>query len=65
MGAGPNATRDSEIIEPLEIPLYETNRGPGSTMEVDLWTSRDAREVIRSHVNMVVADTKRWEQSAA
>lgn len=48
-----------------EIPRYETNRGPGSTAEVDFWSSRDVREVVRSHVNYVVADTKRWEQSAA
>ncbi len=26
---------------------------------------RDVREVVKSHVNYVVADTKRWEQSAA
>jgi len=44
---------------------YETNRSAGSTAEVDFWTSRDVREVVRSHVNYVVADTKRWEQSAA
>jgi type III restriction enzyme len=51
--------------EAPELPRYETRRGPGSTAEVDFWTSRDVREVIRSHVNYVVADTKRWEQSAA
>jgi len=32
---------------------------------VDFWTSRDVREVTRSHVNYVVADTVKWEQSAA
>jgi type III restriction enzyme len=48
-----------------EVPLYESNRGPGSTGEVDLWTSRDVREVIHSHLNYVVADTKQWEQAAA
>jgi type III restriction enzyme len=31
---------------------------------VSLWTSRDVREVIKSHLNYVVADTLRWEQSA-
>ena len=40
-------------------------RGPGSTAEVDFWTSREVREVVRSHMNYVVADTKQWEQSAA
>ncbi len=49
----------------VELPLLETSRGPGSTADVDFWTSRDVREVVKSHVNLVVADTRRWEQSAA
>jgi type III restriction enzyme len=48
-----------------EIPRYEPNRRAGSTREVDFWTSRPAREVERSHLNYVVADTGSWEQSAA
>jgi hypothetical protein len=32
---------------------------------LEFWTSRPVREVLRSHVNYVVADTKVWEQSAA
>jgi type III restriction enzyme len=48
-----------------ELPIFEKNRGEGSTGEVDFWTSREVREVVRSHVNYVVADTKVWEQSAA
>ncbi|MBI4657712.1 MAG: type III restriction endonuclease subunit R, partial [Verrucomicrobia bacterium] len=51
--------------ESPEVPRYESTRGPGSTADVDFWTSRDVREVNRSHLNYVVADTKRWEQSAA
>ena len=47
------------------LPIYEARRGPGSTAEVDFWTSRDVREVLRSHLNYVVADTAQWEQSAA
>ena len=47
-----------------ELPRYEARRGPGSNAEVDFWTSRDVREVERSHVNYVVADTAKWEQSA-
>ncbi|MEO7319704.1 MAG: hypothetical protein ABIZ56_12000, partial [Chthoniobacteraceae bacterium] len=43
----------------------EANRGPGSTAAVDFWTSRDVREVVKSHVNCVAADTKKWEQQAA
>jgi type III restriction enzyme len=63
--------RLSEAIRPgddaggRELPRYEENRPPGSTAEVEFWTSRDVREVRRSHVNLVVADTKVWEQSAA
>jgi type III restriction enzyme len=51
--------------EPPIVPIYEARRGPGSTGEVDFWTSRDVREINRSHLNYVVADTKQWEQSAA
>ena len=51
--------------ETPELPIYESNRGPGSTIDVDFWTGRDVREVINSHLNYVVADTKKWEQSAA
>ena len=56
---------DTSQGEAPEIPRYETTRGPGSTAEVDFWTSRDVREVLHSHLNYVVADTKQWEQSAA
>src|SRR5207253_2149753 len=44
---------------------YESHRGPGSTSEVDFWSSRDVREVTHCHLNYMVADTQRWEQSAA
>jgi type III restriction enzyme len=50
--------------ETPEVPRYEATRGAGSTSEVDLWTSRDVRDVTKSHINYVVADTKQWEQSA-
>lgn len=56
---------DTSAGEAPEIPRYESTRGPGSTADVDYWTSRDPVEVLRSHVNYVVPDTKRWEQSAA
>ena len=56
---------DTSQGEAPEVPRYETNRGPCSTREVDFWTSRDVREVQRSHLNYVVADTKKWEQTAA
>jgi type III restriction enzyme len=37
----------------------------GSTSTVDFWTGRPVREVEKSHVNFVVADTAQWEQQAA
>jgi type III restriction enzyme len=55
---------DTSQNEVPEVPRYESNRGSGSTADVDFWTSRDVREVTKSHLNYVVADTKRWEQSA-
>ena len=51
--------------EAPEIPRYEENRVEGSTADVDTWTSKDVREVTRSHVNFVIADTQQWEQAAA
>lgn len=51
--------------KPAEVPRYERHRGPGSTAEVDFWTSRDIRPTEHSHVSAVVSDTDRWEQSAA
>jgi type III restriction enzyme len=56
---------DTTQGEVPEVPRYESTRGPGSTAEVDFWTSRDVREVIHSHLNYVVLDTRRWEQAAA
>ena len=56
---------DTSTGETPEVPRYEANRPAGSTDEVSFWTSRDVREVVRSHLNYVVADTRQWEQSAA
>src|SRR5271157_3029774 len=55
--------KSTSAVEPG--PRYESNRGPGSTAEVDFWTSREPREVIHCHLNYVVPDTTRWEQQAA
>ena len=55
--------RDAETA--AELPRIEISRGPGSTADVDFWTSKEVREVVKSHVSHVVADTKQWEQSAA
>jgi type III restriction enzyme len=48
-----------------EVPRYEANRKPGSTRDVDFWTSKPVRETQKSHLNFVVADTEKWEQTAA
>ena len=56
---------DTSQGEAPEVPRYEMSRGPGSTADVDFWTTREVREVMKSHLNYVVADTKQWEQSAA
>ncbi len=60
-----NIRPDTSEGETPEIPLYESSRGPGSTADVDFWTSREPREVLRSHLNYVVPDTTSWEQQAA
>jgi len=56
---------DERAGEAPEVPRMEGSRGEGSTAEVDFWTSRPVYPVVRSHVNYVVADTAKWEQSAA
>ncbi len=61
----PNIHGDTSLGEAPEVPRYEATRGPGSTADVDFWTSRDVREVTKSHLNYVVSDTSQWEQSAA
>jgi len=49
----------------VELPRVESGRGPGSTAEVDFETGREPYPVVKSHVNAVVPDTGKWEQSAA
>ena len=56
---------DADAGEAPELPVLEKSRKAGSTGDVFFWTSRDVREVVKSHVNLVVADTAQWEQSAA
>ncbi|MCZ6803107.1 MAG: DEAD/DEAH box helicase family protein [Proteobacteria bacterium] len=51
--------------EPLEIPRYESSRGPGSTNDVNYKTRKEPYPIIKCHINGVVPDTKKWEQSAA
>ncbi|MGH2403396.1 MAG: nucleotidyltransferase domain-containing protein, partial [bacterium] len=54
-----------QIADAEKVPRYEVHRGPGSSRDVDFWTSKRVRQTERSHVNLVVADTTQWEQSAA
>jgi type III restriction enzyme len=56
---------DVEAGESPEVPIIERNRDAGSTSDVSFWTSRDVRQVSKSHLNYVVADTQNWEQTAA
>jgi len=51
---------DTSMGEESEVPRTETSRGPGSTAEVDFWTSKEVCEVLRCHLNYVVADTHHW-----
>lgn len=55
---------DAAEGEAPEVPRFESGRGPGSTGDVDYWTSKPVREVVNCHLNYV-ADTKQWEQSAS
>jgi len=56
---------DDSLGEEPERPTVEKNRAMGSTADIEFWSSRLVHEVVHSHVNYAVMDTKRWEQSAA
>ena len=55
---------DASQGEAPEVPRYESGRGEGSTAEVDFRTTKKVRDVVKSHLNCVVVDSK-WETSAA
>jgi type III restriction enzyme len=55
---------DASQGEAPEVPRYESARPEGSTAEVDFWTTKPVKDVVKSHLNYVVADSK-WETSAA
>jgi type III restriction enzyme len=55
---------DTEAGEAPELPEIDRDH-PCATADISVFTSKDVREVIRSHVNLVVNDTMTWEQSAA
>jgi type III restriction enzyme len=57
---------DGEAGEGPELPVYERGaRRVGSTGQVDAWTSKPVIEVVKSHVNLMVAHTSSWEQQVA
>ena len=52
---------DESTGEAPEVPRYESRREPGSTSQVSFWTGSDVRDPVKSHINYLVVDTKRWE----
>jgi type III restriction enzyme len=51
--------------EPPLLPVLNRYKPIGSTAEVNFKTKRPCQPTMRSHLNQVVMDTQRWEQSAA
>jgi len=52
--------------ESTELPtIAKGSAGVRSTAHVDFYTGRDLWPVSRCHLNAIVTDTKKWEQSAA
>jgi type III restriction enzyme len=49
--------------EAPELPDIDRDR-PCATADISVFTSKPVREVIHSHVNLVVHDTVNWEQTA-
>jgi type III restriction enzyme len=56
---------DDEQGEPPLLPILNRYKPIGSTAEVNFKTTRPCFGTTRSHINQVVADTVKWEQSAA
>lgn len=55
---------DTEAGEMPEVPEIDEHR-PLRTADVSVFTTKDTREAIKCHLNLVVYDTVTWEQSAA
>ncbi len=56
---------DDSQGEPPLMPILNRFKSTGTTAEVDFKTTRPCFTTVRSHINLVAADTARWEQSAA
>jgi type III restriction enzyme len=55
----------SHDMEDLELPVFENHRPDGSTKTLDKTTKREIYPVHKSHANAIIADTPKFEQSAA
>ena len=60
-----NIRPDTSAGETPELPRYERSRGSGSTANVDFFTRREPYPVQKSHINAIVPDTKKLEQTTA
>jgi type III restriction enzyme len=59
------AIRKGKFLESRELPrIPKGSAGRGSTRFVDYHTTKDIYPVNHCHLNAMVADTKKWEQSA-
>lgn len=59
------AIRKGGIVESRELPrIPKGAAGRGSTLYVDYHTTKEVYPVNHCHLNAMVADTKKWEQSA-
>jgi len=56
---------DTSQGEAPEVPKYESHREPGTTADVALWTKREVRPLVKSHLNYMIADTQQLEQVTA
>jgi type III restriction enzyme len=56
---------DESQGEPPLLPIPNRYKPTGTTADVDFTTTRPCFTTTYSHINLVAADTARWEQSAA
>ena len=56
---------DESQGEPPLMPILNRYKSTGTTADVDFKTTRPCFTTTYSHINLVAADTARWEQSAA
>jgi type III restriction enzyme len=55
---------DTEAGEAPEVPELDEHR-PLRTADISVFTGKEVREALKTHLNYVVNDTLTWEQSAA